>query len=201
MARRIGIDFDNTLVCYDRLFKQLAVEYGCAELDLPADKQGLRDLLRQQADGEILWQRLQAQAYGPRIAEAELFPGVEATLASCRARGDQLFVVSHKSRFAAQKNGGVDLQDAARAFLHRCGLFEKQLLNPSQVYFSGSRAEKVARIAELNCDLFIDDLPETFAEAGFPPATRPILFSTGPAPAGAESCHSWAQLAALLELP
>ena len=43
------------------------------------------------------------------------------------------------------------------------------LSGKNQVYFSGTRAEKVVKIADLNCDAFIDDLEEVFAEKHFPP--------------------------------
>lgn len=198
MTRRIGIDFDNTLVCYDGLFKTLAVEMGFDPQTLPDDKQGIRDFLRSQEYGEILWQQLQALAYGPRISEAELFPGVRETLAGCIERGEQVFVVSHKSRFAAQDNGGVDLQQAAREFLAGCGLCE-QLIDPQQVYFESDRAAKVARIAALGCDLFIDDLPETFAECGFPATSRKVLFSSVCPSDSLECCGSWQEISALLQ--
>jgi len=39
-----------------------------------------------------------------------------------------------------------------------------------------TKEAKVDRIGSLRCDAFIDDLPEIFALAAFPRATRPILF-------------------------
>jgi hypothetical protein len=196
---RIGIDFDNTLVCYDRLFRQLAMEAGFFAEELPDAKQEIRDFLRSQPNGEIRWQQIQALAYGPRIDEAELFPGVVEVLTKLGNRGEQLFVVSHKSRFAAQDNGGCDLRQAAHGFLASSGLFAEGLLAPQQVYFEASRADKAARIGMLECDLFIDDLPETFAEEGFPSQTRKILFAPRPQPAELEQCRSWQQIGSVLE--
>ncbi len=200
MARRIGIDFDNTLVCYDRLFLQLAQEEGHALPTNLGGKTALRDWLRLQPAGEIAWQRLQAQAYGPRITEASLFEGVEEILSVWHQRGDQLFVVSHKSLYAAQDQEGVNLQQAARNFLEQSGLFERQLLNVEQVYFEQSRQAKVARIAELGCEIFIDDLVETFAEQGFPQGVRQILFGECLSPPdGIECCRSWQEIGRVLE--
>ena len=34
----VGIDFDNTIVCYDRLFRRLAVERGLIDAGVPAAK-------------------------------------------------------------------------------------------------------------------------------------------------------------------
>ncbi len=199
MTRRIGIDFDNTLICYDRLFLLLAREAGYEVPTKLRDKTALRDWLRVQPEGELAWQRLQAQAYGPQIGAATLFNGVEEVLAACQKRGDQLYVVSHKSRFAAQDREGVNLHQAARKFLVRSSLFERRLLNPDQVFFEESRAEKVRRIASLGCELFIDDLPETFTERDFPTSIRRILFAAQPLLPGIECCRNWQEIGQALE--
>ena len=36
---RIGVDFDNTIVCYDTLFHRLAVEEGLIPPDIPPRKE------------------------------------------------------------------------------------------------------------------------------------------------------------------
>jgi hypothetical protein len=43
-----GIDFDNTIICYDRLFHQIALEGGLIPRDLPAEKNAGHDYLREQ---------------------------------------------------------------------------------------------------------------------------------------------------------
>jgi len=42
----IGIDFDNTIVCYDQIFHEAAVERDLIQPNLPASKQVVRDALR-----------------------------------------------------------------------------------------------------------------------------------------------------------
>jgi len=44
----LGLDFDNTLVRYDTLFHQLALEKGLIKDSLPVDKTAIRDYLRSQ---------------------------------------------------------------------------------------------------------------------------------------------------------
>ena len=46
MPQRIGIDFDNTIVCYDDVFHEVAREQGLIPNDLPANKGAVRDHLR-----------------------------------------------------------------------------------------------------------------------------------------------------------
>ena len=49
-------------------------------------------------------------------------------------------------------------------------------LAPEQVYFEVTREAKMARIAELQCSHFIDDLPEFIGDPAFPPLENRILF-------------------------
>ena len=66
----IGVDFDNTIVQYDELMYEIAAGWGAIPVGTPRNKKQIRDCLRQKTNGEIVWQRLQAEAYGPRILEA-----------------------------------------------------------------------------------------------------------------------------------
>ena len=66
---RLGLDFDNTLVRYDKLFHQLAIEKGLIEKTLPADKTTIRDYLRGQGRDEQ-FTMLQGEVYGLRILES-----------------------------------------------------------------------------------------------------------------------------------
>lgn len=72
---RIGIDFDNTIVCYDGLFHRIAVEKGWLDSSVSATKQAVRDALRKQGQEED-WIWLQGEVYGARILQATPFPGV-----------------------------------------------------------------------------------------------------------------------------
>ena len=67
----------------------------------------------------------------------------------------------------------------------------------SLVFFADDRAEKVARIAQMECRLFIDDLPEVFDDPGFPSASTRCLFdpdNSHPNWTGAKRCRSWAEI-------
>ena len=73
---RIGIDFDNTIARYDAIFARLGRQFHWLPDDFAGTKLQSRDLVRGGVDGEQRWQTLQALAYGPHMAEAELFDGV-----------------------------------------------------------------------------------------------------------------------------
>ena len=62
---RIGIDFDNTIACYDGVFHAAAVARGLIPAEIPTDKTSVRNHLR--AIGrEPDWTELQGYVYGAR---------------------------------------------------------------------------------------------------------------------------------------
>lgn len=176
----IGIDFDNTIAAYDELFLDEARNRG---LEIPhgvIDKTGLRNAVRAREDGELQWQRLQAEVYGPRMREARLPKGLRPFLCSCRDRGVTVAVVSHKTRFAQRDETGTDLRRAALLWMRERNLLDPDAtgLDEGRVHFEDTREEKVRRIAALGCSWFIDDLPEVFLEPGFPPSVERVLLTT-----------------------
>src|SRR5881392_3621645 len=72
----VGLDFDNTIVCYDRLFHRLATERGLLPHGVAENKGAVRDYLRS-IGREDDWTEMQGVGYGPRISDAEPFPGVK----------------------------------------------------------------------------------------------------------------------------
>jgi len=184
VGRVLGVDLDNTIVRCDGLFHAVAVERGLAPGRTPRDKRTVRDAVRAGPGGEPAWQELQARVYGPRLAEAPPAPGARAALAAWRADGARVAVVSHKTTRAAADPRGADLRAAARAWLaaHEF-LAPAGPIDPGDVFFEDTRADKLARIARLGCLCFVDDLAETFAEPGFPAGVARILY----APQGTEA--------------
>lgn len=177
---RIGIDFDNTLARYDRVFTKLAQEWGLIGLDERETKQGIRQRTRQKKNGELQWQRLQGAVYGKYMQEAEQFIGEDQFLCRCAATsGVQIFIVSHKTEFGHFDGTHTNLRDAARQWMRDKGFFDpvKYAIPESHLFFEATQREKVARIASLQCDFFIDDLLELFSTPFFPRATNKILFS------------------------
>jgi len=175
---RIGVDFDNTIAGYDRLFAALSVELGFFAEPPAGGKKEVRDQVRA-AFGDEAWQDLQAKAYGQRMSEAEMFHGVTRFFALCREAHIPVYIVSHKTKFAGRDAGGTDLRHAALTWMNDRGFFERSGfgLSQNQVFFEDTRAEKIARIAALDCDVFIDDLIEVFSEPQFPDDISAILFA------------------------
>jgi hypothetical protein len=176
LSMLVGLDFDNTIVCYDALFHRLATERGLLAEGVLATKGHVRDFLRR-ISREDDWTEMQGEGYGPRIVDAEPFPGVKDFLIGCLRRGIRCAIISHKTRtpYLGPKH---DLHAAAHSFLQAHGFYDtaRTGLSPSSVYLELTKQAKLERIGALGCDLFVDDLPEFLAEPSFPATVRKVLF-------------------------
>ena len=179
MQPAIGIDFDNTLVSYDDLIHRVAVERGLIHPVVTRSKKHIRDAIRELPDGEIEWQKVQAEVYGPRLAEASPAEGAEEFLQTCARHDINVWIVSHKTEFANYDESGISLRSAARSWLERGGFVGGPVpgLSLDNVYFESTRREKLERIEKLGCSHFIDDLEETFLEESFPARVAKVLYA------------------------
>ena len=177
---RIGIDFDNTIVRYDRVFLAAARESQLVGERFTGDKRAIRDAVRLLPDGELKWQRLQAYVYGSGISNAVMFDGLDRFLRRCRAEGHTVIIVSHKTEYGHFDASQIKLRNAARCWMTAQGLFREDLYGifSDHVFFESTRAEKLQRIADLACTYFIDDLEEVLNDTSFPSTVTRILFGT-----------------------
>lgn len=175
----IGVDFDNTIVCYDTLFHRIAVEQSLIPQELLVTKSSVRDYLRQ-VDNEDAWTQLQGYVYGSRMDEAPAYTGVLDFFSRCREANVEICVISHKTKEPFQ-GPMYDLHGVAYKWLEAQGFFEPAGigLRRENVHFELTKQEKLQRIAESGCTHFIDDLPEFLAEADFPAQVDRILFDPG----------------------
>jgi len=197
----IGVDFDNTIVRYDDVFGRVALDLGLVPPHAATSKTAVRDHLRSIGQ-EDRWTELQGIIYGPRMMDAELFPGVAAFFARRREAGTPVAIVSHRTRFP-YLGERHDLHAAARDFLGRQGFHDDRSIGlpTDRVFFEETKEAKLARIAAVGCTTFIDDLPEVLTDPRFPGNVRRILFDPGrlhQPPAGVEMAASWDDLERLL---
>jgi hypothetical protein len=173
---RLGIDFDNTIICYDAVFRAEALQQGLIPPALSGGKGAIRDYLRGQGQ-EDLWTELQGYVYGKAIVKAEPFPDSRDFLRAMKAAGAAVFLVSHKTR-QPYRGPVYDLHTAAWKWLEEQGFFE-DCLDPADIFFELTKADKLSRIGSLGLSYFIDDLPEFLAEPDFPEGVQRILFDPG----------------------
>ena len=174
---RIGIDLDNTIIDYTEAFL-----YGARQLKYIPEKWlgqkiELKNLVQSHSDGELKWQKLQGKVYGQWIHHAKLYSGVFRFLWRCRQRDWETIVVSHKTEFGHFDRDKISLRDSAKEFLNSGQIWDSDgegLLN--ELRFESTREQKIQTIAELQCDVFIDDLPEVLENNVSPLESRRILF-------------------------
>ncbi|MBT4769355.1 MAG: hypothetical protein HOO00_02345 [Rhodospirillaceae bacterium] len=195
---RIGIDFDNTLVDSRHLFIDAVRRKGWGDVPLNDGKKALRDAIRLMPDGESHWRKIQAEVYGARMSEAVMLEGAGNFLATCRENETEICIVSHKTKYAAAEPGGVDLHAVSLDWMRSNGFFEDHgfAINEDCVFFEPTRADKIARIAAINCQWFVDDLVEVLADPEFPDGVRRYLIGGTEADAlsGIKAFRSWPEI-------
>lgn len=198
----IGIDLDNTLIDYRNAFWFTALETGTLLESEREDitengnpipsKNEIKKYLLSHENGNYKWEYLQGQVYGNNIHHAQIFPGVANFLLHCRRRGEKVFLISHKTEYGHYDKNKTSLREAALNFLETNYLFSDAFdMTRDDIFFFDTRQKKVNKIAELNCDYFIDDLSEVFEEPDFPTGTKKILFNIGSEQSADSSFNSW----------
>ncbi len=175
----IGVDFDNTIIRYDHLMHKIAREWDLIPPMCPVNKEEIRCVIRERPNGEISWQKLQANVYGPQIMQARIFEDASSFFEVCKKTRTPVFIVSHKTEYAAQDCDNINLRAAAFHWMEQNKFFDFNGLGLSRehVYFEPTRKEKIDRIKSLGCTHFIDDLTEVFLDSTFPKNIIKILFS------------------------
>ena len=108
--------------------------------------------------------------------EAQAFPHVIQVIQHLKAKGHTLAIVSHKTKYP-YLGKQYDLHAAARGWIEKY-LCENSspLILSENIFFELIKEAKLARIAQFNCDIFIDDLPEILLAPNFPLTTQGFLF-------------------------
>lgn len=170
---KVGIDFDNTIVCYDSIFESIARERKIQLTGKGSPKTELRDSLRKLPKGELEWTKIQGEVYGTRILEAKTYPGVQEFIAELNSKNIPFCIISHKTRFPVV-GAAHDLHEWAIRWLEKNGLGAKDGV---RYCFELTKESKLGRIASEACTHFIDDLPEFLNEETFPAGVQKIWFN------------------------
>jgi hypothetical protein len=199
----LGIDFDNTIIRYDDLFHQIAVEQELIPESVAKEKNAVRDYLRK-INQEDKWTRLQGEVYGRRILGAVPYDGMIDILKELSGQGVSIYIVSHKTRMP-YLGEPCDLHQAAIGWLKMEGFYELLGINcpEGKIYFEESKTAKIQRIVELGCTHYVDDLPEILEM--LPETIEKILFSptcsSGKTGDGSWlTMHRWSELPGILRI-
>lgn len=171
---RIGLDFDNTIACYDGVFHAAACARNLVPETVGTAKNDVRDYLNGKGLKDAFTE-LQGWVYGARMDLVAPYSGVDTFIDRARAAGHEVCIVSHKTARPI-KGPAYNMHLAARTFLNDRGLASPSRIPASEIFFEETKEAKVAKIDELGCNVFVDDLPEILSLPGFPVSARGILF-------------------------
>ncbi len=178
MKFRIGIDFDNTIACYDSVFTRVANDLGMITESAVLTKAEVKKLIYLADPGGTNWQKLQGQIYGKFMFMASIFFGFPEFLKMALIKGHEVFIVSHKSPYGHFDDNKVLLRDEAMKWLisNKFVGSDSLMIPVENVFFETTRQEKINRINSINCTHFVDDLQEVFDEESFPISVSKYLF-------------------------
>ena len=148
---------------------------------VPPLKTAVRQFFRD-SDREAEWTELQGIAYGRGMERAEPFAGALEFVRSAVARGLTVKIISHRTKYPI-KGDQTDLHASALDWLQREGFVGAGALSVGDLFFEITKRDKLRRISEQACSVFLDDLPEILDAKLFPDGCEGWLF----APSGSDS--------------
>jgi hypothetical protein len=171
----VGFDFDNTIINYTNSFIKLSRKKNLVPEDKNKDKISIRNYLREK-NIEDQWTILQGEVYGKNIMDAEIFKDVLEAFEYLLKNNIKIKIISHKTKYPyiGEK---IDLRLSAFRWIEERILNKIQNRNfsKSDIFFENTIAEKINKIKELSCDIYVDDLPEILDQ--LPKKIQKILFS------------------------
>ncbi len=173
MTVSIGLDFDNTIVCYDTAIKTLAFEkYGIREPNFT--KENIKSELIARF-GSDAWTEFQGELYGPGMRYAKPYANALKTIKKLKELNGVTFsIISHRTKFPFVGKK-YQLHSYAKDWVIRYGLLGS-IFDSNQINFFESKEEKVRAIIKHDCAIFLDDLPDILNHRLFPKNTMGILF-------------------------
>ena len=198
MTTRIGVDFDNTIVIYDNVFYDYAVKIFNMPKKIPKNKVSIRSYFWNFPHGKNNWIELQGIVYGTKMAEASLAPGVKNFIKTCIKNNVHISIISHKTRYS-KKEPKKNLHNSALKWMKKNNFFNASGLGLKRenIFFENLRKNKLDRIIKENCSIFIDDLPEIFAESKFPKGITKVLYDSRKIHSAANNvikCSNWKEI-------
>lgn len=193
----IGLDFDNTIVCYDDAIRELAKKH----FDLPATittKNEIKTYISN-LHGNLTWTEFQGELYGPGMQFAEPYVGAIETIVKLSLSGFRVLILSHRSRYpyAGKK---YDLHKYAVKWLDQNLRYQgNMVINKDSIFFFETKMEKILAIKEQGCNYFLDDLPEIINNEQFPKHVKGLLFDPNKTFTIKDGCISnWLDLTQIL---
>jgi len=172
--KNIGLDFDNTLVLYDQIFYDYALEKNLIPNNIGKSKKSVRDFLLKNNQEEIFTE-MQGVIYGELIYDAPVQKDLRENLYKLINHGYKISIISHKTKYPI-KGKKIDLHKSALDWLINNKFLDKDIvgIEEKNIFFEDTLEKKIKKINELKCDIFIDDLHKVLNLLN--PSIHKILF-------------------------
>jgi hypothetical protein len=156
MSIRIGFDLDNTILNYDKAFRELAKNDVRLKNVQNLDKETIKSYLISNYGGQA-WTKVQGILYTEYLDFAEV-DALAVDLINEISSKHRVEIVSHKSRFPII-GPKIDMRNVAVRRLKKTGItFSNK--NDISVNFFNTSQEKINYINSLDFSFFLDDLLE-----------------------------------------
>ena len=170
----LGVDFDNTIVCYDHAFYRGALAKGLIPPSIPPAKNEIRNYLRKMGRKKR-GHNFRVSCMGHACVRQNHFTKVIEFFHTCRRSGIAIFIISHKTKYP-YLGERYDLHKASLDWITRYDLFNDRGISISDNVFLELTKEEKIEDKKQGCTHFIDDLPEFLSEPAFPRDVQRILF-------------------------
>ncbi len=160
----LGLDFDNTIVIYDELFYEYALQKKYIKNNIEKTKIAVRRELINQGREDIFTE-LQGIVYGKLIAKVPMQKFLAESLKYVLDLGAKVSIVSHKTKYPIFGEK-IDLHKASMLWLKNNGFFDNSVIGIKEddVFFEKTIEDKVSRIHSIGCTHFIDDLEKVLCQ-------------------------------------
>ena len=172
MNIKIGIDLDNTIIDYDKVFYKIALKEGLITKNIKSDRIKIRNFIKKKS--LVKWKILQSKIYSVYINEAEVKKGFLNFINSVYQKGFEFCIISHKTKYPYMGEKR-DLHLISKKWIN-ININKKIDFKIKNIFFETSEKKKINKIIKQKCDYFIDDLP-SILEA-IPKKTKKILIDT-----------------------
>lgn len=153
----IGIDLDNTIINYSKIFERKAKEN--VNLRSVKNKDDIKKILFQRNDIQT-WKKIQSEVYGESLYLAKPYIGFISKLKNILKK-NEIKIISHKTK-VSYFNNSINLHDVTKVWLEKNIFSKLNQIEKSKIklFLEITKNNKINKIIDEECDIFIDDLEE-----------------------------------------
>jgi len=158
MKTKIGLDLDNTIIDYDKIFYKEALRRKLIPKTIDKNRIKIREYIKKKS--LIEWQKLQSNIYSINLHNAVVRNGFISFINNLGNNGYNFCVISHKTKYP-YKGKKINLHNLSKNWIDANinKKLNKSGVKIKKIFFETTEKKKIKKIVSEKCDYFIDDLP------------------------------------------